>query len=84
MDEKTKKLTKIGLKVNNAIEAVWKTRLTIKEIEELEAYMAHQETILPLVDPTFIVQHGFKLFNQAKERIKLLKPIIELQQKEKE
>lgn len=84
MDEKTKKLTKIGLKVNNAIEAVWKTGLTIKEIEQLEAYMAHQETILPLVDPTFIVQHGFKLFDQARDRIKLLKPIIELQQKEKE
>lgn len=74
----------IGVKVNDAIQAVWKERLTIKELEELEAYMAHQETILPLVDPTFIVEHGFKLFDQAKDRIELLKPIIELQQKEKE
>lgn len=78
------KLTKIGVKVNDAIQAVWKLGLTVKELEELEAYMAHQETILPLVDPTFIVQHGFKLFDQAEERIKLLKPIIQLQQKEKE
>lgn len=84
MDEKTKKLTAIGVKVNDAIEAAWKTGLTVKELEELEAYMTHQETILPLVDPTFIVQHGFKLFDQARERIKLLRPIIELQQKEEE
>ena len=80
----TQDLTKIGVKVNDAIRAVWKLGLTVGDIEKLEEYLKHQETIIPLVDPTFIVNHGFKYFQQAEERIKLLKPIIELQQKEKE
>jgi hypothetical protein len=76
------KLVKIGEKVNDAIEAVWELKLNIKEIEKLEEYIAEQETILPLTDPTLMREDGFKLLNQAKERIELLKPIIELKQKE--
>ena len=74
----------IGAQINDAIRAVWKLAPTEAEMEALETYMQQQETILPLLDPTFIAQHGFKLFDQAKERINLLRPIIELQQKEKE
>lgn len=72
------KLLKIGEKINNAIQAVWNTKLTIKELEEFEAYINHQETVLPIMDPSFIQKHGFKMFNEAKERIKRLKPIIQL------
>lgn len=79
-----KDLVKIGVKINDSIEAVWKIGLTTEEIESLEDYMRQQETILPLINPNFIQQAGFKLFDQAKERIKLLKPIIELKQIEKE
>ena len=75
-------LTGIGEKVNNAIEAVWKSGLTAKELEIFEAYINHQETIVPLLNPNFIQKHGFKLFNRAKERIKLLKPIIKLKETE--
>ena len=74
----------IGCKINLAIQSVWKLGPSIEEMGKLETYMNHQETILPLLDPIFIAQHGFKLFDQARERIKLLRPIIELQQKEKE
>lgn len=77
-------LVKIGAKINDSIKAVWAVGLSIEELEKLEAYINQQETLTPLLNPNFIVNFGFKLFNQAKERIKLLKPIIELQQKEKE
>ena len=75
-------LIEIGCKINLAIQSVWKLGPTIKEMEALELYMQQQETILPLLDPTFIAQYGFKLFEQAKERIDLLKPILELKEKE--
>ena len=77
-------LLEIGLKINKAIEAVWKSELTIEEMEKLEEYINQQEVLTPLLNPNFIVNFGFRLFNQAKERIKLLRPIIELQQKEAE
>jgi len=73
----------IGEKVNNAIEAVWKAGLNVKEIEKLEGYITHQETILPLTDPTLVQKGAFKLLDQARERMKLLKPIIQLKEKEK-
>ena len=73
----------IGCKINLAIQSVWKLGPTIEEMGKLETYMQQQETILPLLDPTFIVQHGFKMFDQAKERMDLLKPVIKLEKKEK-
>lgn len=76
-------LIEIGRKINNSIQAVWTLGPTIEEMETLKTYMQQQETILPLLDPTFIAQHGFKLFDQARDRIKLLKPILELKEKEK-
>lgn len=76
-------LIEIGRKINNSIQAVWTLSPTIKEMEALETYMQQQETILPLLDPTFIAQHGFKIFDQAKERMELLKPILQLKEKEK-
>ena len=79
-----KELVKIGEKINDSIEAVWKIGLTAEEVGSFENYITHQETIVPLLNPNFIQQHGFKLLDQAKERIRLLKPIIELQQIEKE
>ncbi len=79
-----KELAKIGEKINDSIEAVWKIGLTAEEVESLEDYIREQETILPLTDPTLMRQDGFKLLDQAKERIKLLKPIIELKQIEEE
>lgn len=72
------KLIETGIKINRAIQAVWETELSIKELEEFEAYINHQETIMPLLNPNFIQKHGFQLFNEATERIKLLKPIIRL------
>lgn len=77
-------LVKIGAKVNDAVRAVWKKGPTVEEMENLKDYIQEQETILPLTDPIFIQQNGFKLFNQAKERIELLRPIIELKQKEED
>ena len=77
-------LTTIGDKVNNAIEAVWKSGLNIEELEKLEEYIAKQEAILPLTDPIFIQRDGFKLLDRAKERIRLLKPIVQLEEKEKD
>lgn len=71
-------LTEIGIKINRAIQAVWKSELTVEELEEFEAFINHQETIMPLLNPNFVQKHGFKMFNEAKERIKLLKPIIKL------
>lgn len=86
-EKKTKRPTKgelieIGCKINLAIQSVWQLGPTLKEMEALELYMQQQETILPLLDPTFIAQHGFKLFDQATERINLLKPILALKEKE--
>jgi len=74
----------IGIKINDSIRAVWKLAPTEAEMETLETYMQQQETILPLLDPTFIARHGFKPFDQAKRRIKLLKLILELRKLEKE
>lgn len=74
----------IRCKINLAIQSVWKLGPTEAEMDALETYMRQQETILPLLDPTLIIQHGFKIFDQARERMKLLRPIIELEEKEKE
>jgi len=71
-------LTEIGIKINRAIQAVWKSELSIKELETFEAFINHQETIMPLLNPNFVQKYGFKMFDEAKERIKLLKPIIKL------
>ena len=79
-----KELTEIGEKVNDSINAVWKLGLNIEELGKLEEYINYQETMLPLVDPSFIQQGGFKLLDQAKKRIELLKPIILLKQEEAE
>lgn len=76
-------LTGIGKKVNNAIEAVWKSGLSIKEVEKFEDYITHQETILPITEPTLVLNGVFKILDRAKERLKLLKPIIQLKEKEK-
>ena len=73
-------MVEIGTKMNRAIQAVWKSGLSIEELEIFEAYINHQETIMPLLNPNFIQKHGFKLFDEAKERIKLLKPIIRLKE----
>ena len=54
------------------------------EMDTLEPYIQQQEVLLPLLDPTFIAQHGFSSLDQAKRRIELLRPIIKLEQKEKE
>ena len=78
-----KELTAIGEKVNDSINAVWELGLSIEELGKLEDYISHQETMLPLVDPSFIQQGGFKLLNQAKKRIELLKPIVLLKKEEK-
>ncbi len=67
-----KDLVKIGVKVNDSIQAVWEIGLTTKELRKLEDYLNRQKA-RPI---------GFAFFDQAKERIKLLKPIIELKQRE--
>jgi len=74
-------LLAIGIKINKAIEAIWKHGLTIEELEEFEDYINRQETVMPLTDPSSFQKHG-KLFDKAKERIRLLKPVIELKEKE--
>ena len=76
-----KDLIRIGKKINEVIEAVKNSGLTAKELEAFENYITHQETIAPLLNPNFIQQHGFKFFDQAKERVRLLRPIIELKDK---
>ena len=77
-------LIEIGKKINNAIEAVWESGLTVEELEKFEAYINHQETITPILNPNFIQKHGFELFNEAKKRIELLKPIIKLKEEKDE
>ena len=79
-----KDLVKIGARVNDAVQAVWEKGPTVKEMEALEAYINQHETLTPLMDPAFTLRHGFKLFGQAKERIKLLKPILQLKESERE
>ena len=76
----SEELIKIGKKINDSIEAVWKSGLTIEELDIFEEHILHQETILPLLNPNFIQRHGFKLFDEAKKRIELLKPIIRLKE----
>jgi len=80
MPEKSiKKLTKIGQKIDEAIKAVQKIGLRKKELEEFENYINHQETILPIVDPTSYIKNS-KNLDKAKIRIRLLKPIIQLKE----
>lgn len=78
------KLIEIGAKVKDSIEAVWALGLSLEELETLEAFVDQQEALVPLLNPNLIQKHGFKLFDQAKRRIELLKPILELQELEKE
>ena len=73
-------LTAIGIKINVAIKAVRDSGLTVEELGIFEDYIRHQETLTPLLNPNFIVEHGFKMFDQAKKRIELLKPILELKE----
>lgn len=72
-------LTVIGIKINNAIKAVKDSGLTVEELEIFENYITHQETVAPILDPTLIIKLGFSMFDQAKKRIELLKPILELE-----
>jgi len=74
-------LTVIGRQINHAISAVWNSGLSVKDLEKFEEYITHQETITPILNPTFIVEHGFKMFDEAKERIRLLKSILKLEEK---
>ena len=76
-------LVGIGAKINLTIQAVWTLGPTEAEMDTLETYIQQQETLLPLLDPTFIVQHGFSSLDQARRRIELLKPILELRELEK-
>lgn len=76
-----KGLIEIGKKINDSIEAVWKSELTVDELDAFEEYIRQQETVAPLLNPNFIQRHGFKLFDEAKKRIELLKPIIRLKGK---
>lgn len=75
------KLLAIGIKINAAIEAVRKSGLSVKDLEKFEEYINHQETLTPILNPNFIQKNGFKIFDEAKERIRLLKPILELEEK---
>lgn len=77
-------LMDIGIRINKAIGAVWNSGLSIKELEEFEAYISRQETVAPLLNPSFVQKHGFGMFDKAKERIKLLRLIIRLKEKEEE
>ena len=74
-------LLAIGIKINKAIEAIWKYGLTIEELEEFEEYINRQETVMPLTDPSSFRKHS-KLFDKAKERVRLLKPVIKLKEEE--
>ena len=73
-------LIEIGKKINDSILAVWNIGLTIEELEIFEAYIHKQEIVAPLLNPSFIQKHGFKLLDGAKKRIELLKPIIQLKE----
>lgn len=72
-------LTAIGIKINAAIEGVRSSGLTVEELGIFEDYITHHETLTPILNPNFILEHGFKMFDQAKKRIELLKPILELE-----
>lgn len=74
-------LTVIGIKINNAIKAVKDSGLTVEELEIFEDYIRHQETCAPILDPTLIIKLGFAIFDQAKKRIELLKPILKLEER---
>lgn len=74
-------LMEIGIKIHMAVAAVWGVGLTLKELEAFENYINHQETITPLLNPNFIVEHGFVAFDEAKKRIELLRPILKLKEK---
>lgn len=74
-------LTVIGRQINHAIKAVWNSGLSVKDLEKFEEYINHQETLTPILNPNFIQKNGFKIFDEAKERIRLLKPILELEEK---
>lgn len=74
-------LTAIGIKINAAIEAVRSSGLTVEELGIFEDYIRHQETCAPIVNPNLIIKYGFRMFDQAKKRIELLKPILELEEK---
>ena len=73
-------LIEIGKKINKAIMAVKSVGLTPKEISEFEEFIVHQETIQPLMNPTSFNRTS-KMIDMAKERPKVLKPIINLEEK---
>lgn len=84
MSKNVGELLAIGYRIKEAIETVWKSGLSIEELEEFEEYINRQETVTPILNPNFIQKHGFKIFDKSKERIELLKPIIKLKEKEEE
>ncbi|MBA7698380.1 hypothetical protein ES703_107057 [subsurface metagenome] len=73
-------LTVIGIKINAAIEGVRRSGLTVEELRIFEDYILHQETCAPILNPSLIQKYGFSMFDQAKKRIELLKPILELEE----
>ena len=73
-------LTVIGRQINHAIKAVWNSGLSVKDLEKFEEYINHQETLTPILNPNLIIKYGFSMFDQAKKRIELLKPILELEE----
>ena len=75
-------LMDIGIRINKALADIWNSELSIKDLEEFEDYINHQETVAPILNPNFVQKHGFKMFDKAKERIELLKAIIKLKEKE--
>lgn len=78
-----KELLEIGKKINKAITTVRNIAPTKKELEFFENYILQQEAVAPLLNPNFIQKHGFKLFDQAKERVQLIKAILDLKENKK-
>jgi len=76
-----KELIEIGKKINKAIMAVKEVGLTQEEISKFAKFINHQETIQPLVDPTNFYKNS-KMFDMAKKKLEVLKPIINLEEKD--
>ena len=73
-------LTDIGRRINECFVYV-KENISLEELAEFQEYISEQEALMPLLQPTAWRNGGSKGLQLAGQRVKLLKNLLEAEEK---
>lgn len=58
------------------------TGLTLEDLKKFDAYLDNQDTMMPLINPTYWMKGGDKQIKEARERVEALRSIIPVIEKD--